>query len=124
MIAPPDGREQEITIAYSNGEQMGFELVSPDAWVGGPTSAYGIKRTSRDDRFIPEAELDAGTAEMGRALADMSPLEWRAAFYERSLKPTHDAKLPFAVGPAAPRHRIECRAAIGAAESAPAPVRR
>ena len=28
MIARPDGGEQEITIAYSNGEQMGFELVS------------------------------------------------------------------------------------------------
>ena len=32
MIARPDGGEQEITIAYSNGEQMGFELVSPDVW--------------------------------------------------------------------------------------------
>jgi hypothetical protein len=32
MIARPDGGEQEITIAYSNGKQMGFELVSPDAW--------------------------------------------------------------------------------------------
>lgn len=32
MIARPHGGEQEITIAYSNGEQMGFELVSPDVW--------------------------------------------------------------------------------------------
>ena len=32
MIARPEGGEQEITIANSNGERMGFELVSPDEW--------------------------------------------------------------------------------------------